>query len=570
MSIDETDSVAEGPSGEIPHISNSERKTALKKAWTRFGFVLPIFIYLVFTQILGPGRVGLQYDEALLQHGAVKMLCCEGGPAFGHDAGSWVTIGGHWFPLTVLPYMGAVKHYLVLGPFALFGPTTKVGRMVNVFLGLLGVLGITLLVQHEVGVGAGIAAGSLLAIHPSYLDQTLFDNGAVGVWMAAMGLICIAVCRYRTKRSAGWAFFGGLMAGVGIWHRVNFAWLLAALLIAAVIVLRKKIVIPIWHALALTAGAFLGVLPILVYQLRSDWAILKFMELGKQQDGMMVLAQRRLGMIAETMISDAEQRSIWAGGPVPDWQSICFFGLVLLAVSACIVVKGGEKTYFRRTVALTLVIFAVVMLTSKLNIAHHHLVALVPVSVIVVVAAVDALIAFSGRLRLVAAGLAILFASVALYWNIAAAKGIRATRGVNMWSSAIYDVHNYLESNHAGQQIGILDWGLQNNLYMLSEGRLKTKELFWGATDQRSATGAGWLSVIGPGGVFLTNAPENRHFPTASLAFFAALKAAGRQFEEIEFKQKSGAGYAILVVVAPPGQASVFDAQRDKADTGPR
>ena len=115
-----------------------------------------------------------------------------------------------------------------------------------------------------------------------------------------------------------------------------------------------------------------------------------------------------------------------------------------------------------------------------------------------------------------------------------------------MWSDAIYSVRDYLISNHTGKEIKILDWGLQNNLYVLSNAGIQSREIFWGSTQQRTGAGTPWSDLIAGGGVFLTNSSGNLHFPDSTQGFVAALLASGRPFHRVVFDQKRGQAYAEL------------------------
>jgi hypothetical protein len=115
-------------------------------------FVLAILVAvalnLVFATVLALQSPGLHYDEALMAHGAVHMLTGAGEPTFPHDRGSWVKLGSRWFPLMVIPYVGAAKHYLLLVPFALFGPQVLILRLVSAWLAVLGIWGLGRLVRQ--------------------------------------------------------------------------------------------------------------------------------------------------------------------------------------------------------------------------------------------------------------------------------------------------------------------------------------------------------------------------------------------------------------------------------------
>jgi hypothetical protein len=91
----------------------------------------------------------------------------------------------------------------------------------------------------------------------------------------------------------------GLAMGVGVWNRVNFAWLLGSALIASVIVFRKRILIPIRHVAALICGGLIGVFPMLLFQFLSNWVILEFINGSQSQESFGPILIRRIGMLSE-------------------------------------------------------------------------------------------------------------------------------------------------------------------------------------------------------------------------------------------------------------------------------
>lgn len=537
-------------------LPGNQRITGLLR-WGGLGAAL---LYLSFTLLLGSNGVGLHYDEAILQHGAVHMLNSASEPTFIHNRGSWVLFAGRYWPLAIIPYCGAVKDYVLLLPFALFGPSAEVARAVNALLGAFGIFGIATLLRNEISAGVGAAVGFIIALHPAYLDQTLYDYGVIVVWMAIVGLISIGISYYKKRRSALAVFLIGLTMGVGVWNRVNFAWFLGSALIASGIVFRKRLLIPIRHVAALICGGFIGVFPMLLFQVLSDWVILGFIKGSQSQESFGPILIGRIRMLSEILISDGEQRGIWNGPPVPLWQVYFFPILLLFALITCFTLKRAKSESviaWRRVSALTLIIFALIMLTSRLGVRDHHLVALVPVTAVVAVLAFQGLIEEWKGARVFAVAVSLVYVGSALFWNVAAARGLAETGGVNKWSDGIYAVSNYLTTNHKGREIQVLDWGLDNSLYVLSNAKIQSREVFWGATTERTGSGIRWTDLIGRGGVLLTSSDGNMSFPVATSGFLAALAVSGRQYRRIEFNQRGGAPYAYVIEILPlvePGQ----------------
>jgi len=524
----------------------------------RWGPLLAAALYLILAMILGLGSVGLQYDEALQQHGAVHMLNPTNNPGFSYVKGQWIYWSGRYWPLAIVPYVGAVKDYILLLPFALFGTGPEVARGTNAMLGALGIWGIATLIRNELSVRIATAVAFVIAIHPAYLAQTVYDNGVVVVWMAILGLLSLTVAHYKKRPSALAATCVGLAMGVGVWNRANFLWLIASAFVSIAIVFGGKLLIPVRHIAALVVGGLVGVSPFILFQIISKWSILRFLNGAQVPDSVITLLSPRLQMISEVLISDAEQRTIWNGPPLPLWQSRFFSVILILSLCACFAPNPtGSKNViaWRRASALTMITFALIMLCSKLSIAYHHLISLVPLAAIVVVLAFHEVSTRWKKARIVAIAVAVVYVASATYWNLAAARGVRETGGVNMWSDGINALKDKLILDYEGREVEILDWGLQNNLYVLSNGKIASEELFWGANEKQAGSGDSWSELIARGGVYLTNSGENMHFPTATWGFLAALTASGQPYKLIEFHQKQGRPYAELYEISPLDQS---------------
>lgn len=538
----------------ILSFTNSPEASAL--AWRRV-CTAAVLLYLLGAALLVRGGPGLQYDEALFQHGAVHMLACSGGPPpFVHDAGSWVPFAGRYWPLMVLPYAGAVKHYVLLAPFAVFGTEPAAARMTAALLGALGIWGIGRLLREQVSGSAAAFTSMTLAVHPSYLVQTVFDNGAIASWMAALGLLAVALNEWLRERSRRAAFWLGLTLGLGVWVRLNFVWFLAAAAAAGLLLFGKRAWELARQGAPLISGVLLGATPALLYQVLSHGAAWQFVRAAQSSESWTVLLWRRLGLLVETLISDREYRVLWQGpysvrayralmsGPpnLPGWQ--VWFCVIVLSAAMILAWRHKEALWLRASV-LTFLLFAAIMLVTPLGIAQHHLVALVPIAAVAVVLALQTVPVRA------ACAVGLLYLGTALYWDLAAIQGIHKTGGVGMWSDAIFTVHKFLESRYPGREIQILDWGLQNNLYVLSQGRILSRETFSGTPE------------IVPGRLYLTNADDNLHFEAPTAAFRAALARSCLAYQTVPFSQRTGERYAELVEVLPPA------AQRASACAAP-
>ena len=496
--------------------------------------VLAVAIYLASAGTLALQQHGLQYDEALMVLGTVQMRNSPQILPLPQDAATWQCLGGRCFPLMTMSYVGAFKEYLTLPAMLLFGSTSAAVRLTSILWASLAVWGI--------GRFAGRWAALLLAINPSFADQTAFDNGAVVGTMGALGLMGIAAARYLERQSVMWAFALGAAAGLGFWCRANFLWILIGIVIGWSPEIHQWLRRQPWHGAAVLAGAGVGSLPFWIYQFLSNWGTLAATSMFRAEGTWAHLLEARAGMFGRVLLSDSEHRAIWNGQVVPEWQIGLLAALFVLMLIACLMDEPKA-----RSCGIALVVFCAFLFTSKLPIGEHHFIATLPL-----VAAVCALGATGIIRRLPQSWWAVCaagcwYAVLAVYWQGSAIAGIRTTGGVGQWSDAIVDLRDYLRTKQGGKLVTILDWGLQNNLFVLADTSLKTREEFEKPDLSQSR-------------LFLMNGPENTHYKPPREKFLAAVKASGLHIIPTVFRERGGQVFAELWDLDSKNSGAQFNA----------
>lgn len=121
---------------------------------------------------------GLDYDEAVCAGQAKDFLM--GSPHGQHMPGTMaVNLFGRPFPLLVQCYFGALKSWLLIPSFAVFGPSVLVLRLTTMGWGLLALLLFMLWTRRLLGLPTALIAGPLLGLDPSYFFMTVHDWGPV-------------------------------------------------------------------------------------------------------------------------------------------------------------------------------------------------------------------------------------------------------------------------------------------------------------------------------------------------------------------------------------------------------
>jgi hypothetical protein len=517
-----------------------------------------LILYSLLSVLLIVQNPGLQYDEALLVLGSVQMRHSPQEINLPHDPNTWYCVHGRCFPLMTVRYAGAIKDYLCLPLFALFGASAECIRVISMLLGALGIWGLSRLVSRQVSAAQGAMAAIVLAMNPAYLNMTIFDNGAVAIWMGAFGLLCLTLNGYllrcpqanaqcesaiqapfcgRLLKSPAWAaVWLGCAMGLGVWARANFVWLLAAIFAAALIVLGRRMLVPVSHWGALAAGGAAGGAPFIAYQVHSGGGTWEALSMFQANEPLRNRLFTRLVLFSETLLADREHRAIWAGPGMPDWQPWFFLAVV---VACCAVCLAARNRSWERGAALTFLFLSAALFFSKLAVSEHHLIVLLPLAAVVVVLGLRII-----NRRWLSIAIAVLYAGSALYWHVLEIKGLSTTGGVGLWSDSIYTLADYLEEKYPDQEVKILDWGLQNNLFVLTEGRLHTREIFGEPHTSE-------IEEVKKGGVFLLNGAHHRQFPAASEEFLKALEISHVPARHFVVRQENGAPYVEIVEINP-------------------
>src|SRR6266568_7937081 len=119
---------------------------------------------------------GLYYDEAVFAGLAKDFVT-------GHVHGQHIpnhetiTLFGRPFPFFVQSYLGALKSWMLIPAFYLFGPTFAVLRATTLFWAQLALLFLMLGAWRWLGLGTAIIAGALLAFEPNFFFLSLLDWG---------------------------------------------------------------------------------------------------------------------------------------------------------------------------------------------------------------------------------------------------------------------------------------------------------------------------------------------------------------------------------------------------------
>ncbi len=190
---------------------------------------LALFVGLTTYQLMLPG---LHYAEAFEAVPAMQLLLHQPVTTF---RGNGLLVAGRLFPLMTQDYIGAINTYAVLPFFWLLGVNLISLRLMAVAVGL-----ITLCLMHRLaralyGPTAAALAVLLLSVDPTFVfwsRQGVFVTSVA----AAIGLAAaLAWLRWWRTGARRYAIAGAFLFGLGLYAKLLFVWLIAALAVAGLL-----------------------------------------------------------------------------------------------------------------------------------------------------------------------------------------------------------------------------------------------------------------------------------------------------------------------------------------------
>lgn len=434
---------------------------------------------------------GPQYDEMLHAPPAVTLV-----NGYDRRQGIGLMIGRKFFPFMTSEYVGALRTYLLLPAFFLLGPGVVAHRLTTILLMIVGLLFTAALARRALGDRAAVMGVWLIATDPTLILVTRNDWGpAAAGFMLRMGAFYFAWRWWESKGSDNaMPAAAALMLGLGVYDKAHFLWVVFALLGLGAMAwvwarlggaefprLSKR-----QAGLAL-AGFIIGASPLLIFNLTHDWATFRSVSLPGEQVSLELLASR---------VEDRRRafNAMFDTGAVFHWmtgerlephfkQTISLLLPLTLASLAVLLFTAFRK---RRPLllampALAAMLIAQMFLTPR-PIWIHHTIVLYPLPHLMVGLAGALLWSAAGRVKLKWAAGAIPIAAVCLavtlnlmtmaQFHRALAQG----RGNTGWTDAVYALSEKLQSEYADRRIQLLDWGIYNQLELITAGKLDLRE----------------------------------------------------------------------------------------------
>lgn len=502
---------------------------------------------------------GIQMDEALFA-----------GPYYQPVAREFrLRVFHHDIPLMVMTYIGTLKTLLYMPVMAAFRSSFRAHplwaawafRLPMVLVGALTIWIFFYLTNRAAGRRAALVAVLLLASDPTFLLTNTFDWGPVALEHLLLVTGCFFLVKYaqdRAERDLGLGFF---FLGLALWNKAVFVWALAGLVAGVVVVFGREVskIITRRRLVGFAALGFLaGALPFLIYNghrraetfrsnahLDPKAAPAKFVHVRNALGG-----NGLFGYIVAEEWTDLPKAPASLKGRaavyVRDHLGEHRAGGMEWAVYLCLL---AVPLWWRSRAAWFCLVFCaaawfLMASTKDAGASIHHTVLLWPFPQLFVAVTIAAI----PWRWLVGALVAVLVVMNLLVINQYVAQFER-NGADGPYSDAIYPLSE-LVTEIPGRTVYLLDWGIQNPLEVLHDGRLKMRsahDLFMTDMPSEADRAAAKRMFVDPGALFIAHTDKRENFAGVHQRFDLAAEAAGCHEDDVRTVTDSN-GRAVFLV----------------------
>ena len=425
---------------------------------------------------------GAQYDEVLFASAIYDAAHIE----------YTAQLGSRQIPVMLVSYTGTLKAALYMPLVHWFGGTTATLRLPVLALGMVSIWLFYLTIRRLTGTKVALLASLLLATDVMYLLTCVFDWGPVALQHALCAGLLYGSVRYTQDRRARWLFVAAICAGLALWDKALFVWLMAGFGVAFLAVFPKEI----WQLVrsprrlsVLVSGFALGAAPFIFYntvrplntfranvQVDGQSAASKLIMLDRTLDASGLMGY----IVREEPEGPVQNLKVWEkiplflndklGNPRNSLQHLLLVAALLLAPIVCwfgphrrlaiFFLLGGVLSY------------AMMLLTRSAGGSAHHTILLWPIPQILLALLLAQATALWPRRGWRIATILVLVCSVSnlTVFNTYLAHFI-ACGPMVIWSDAIRPLV-YELGRKPGRLIFAVDWGITQQIEWYGNGRI--------------------------------------------------------------------------------------------------
>jgi len=280
--------------------------------------------YAVFVATFRVDLPGLYYDEMLWFPPAFLAL---------GECGDYASVSvhlGHCFPILLSPiYLGALKSYLYAPLLAVFSVSPEVIRLPTSLLAILTAILSYRFFAPRLGLIFAALAAVLLLTSPVYLWHARIDWGPFAIADTCRFLVLAFVIRWLENAKPADLIGAGTAFVLGLFDKLNFAWLLPPLIAAILLVYPREAYESVktrWRSVLIVVIIFSGLgLVFLIYSILPALRL----QIYPPAESLMANANRVMRLLDVTFSGSAQFKFMFTS-PFPERTRLgdIFFGQV--------------------------------------------------------------------------------------------------------------------------------------------------------------------------------------------------------------------------------------------------
>lgn len=456
---------------------------------------------------------GFQYDEVLFGNAA----------RLGKADSSFIYLRLFGIPLLLMEYIGALKSYLYIPIFYMFGFNYMSVRLPMVILSVISLLVLYRSVSRSFSSKVAMGVVLLLSVDPAFITHTRTDVGpnAIAFFLGVLSL-GFAFDYIKSKHKLD-LFLLALTLFLGCYNKQNHIWFTLSILSGIVVLNHKKMVMEIMtyvnkqkNILAVFI-LLTGCIPVLIFINRSSLPKLFTLDIKHT-----LLVIREFFML----FSGQEMYQLFFGKIISVWLFIIPFFIV--TVSCIYIFSNWNKKTKQTKLLIWIIVFIFLQIViTKAARSSWHLFSLYPFVHIIFVVSLFSL--FRNKwFYVVSTGVA---ASIYVTINIIYINSYNISSVNHEWSKAIDSLMSY--TKQSSKQFISIDWGTHNQILNNDYQKNKYTEgwvtVFKSQNDEnKNLIVADWFARKNTQWIFM--GPKYARFPRNKIKVFQLAQSLNKQY----------------------------------------
>jgi len=504
----------------------------IKFSWHSF----LVLLFGVFAVILASRNIstpGIYYDETLFANAALLGSS----DTFTH----WKLFG---IPILLMSYIGAIKAWIYIPIFHIFGVDPLTIRLPAILFGVLGggflvVASIILYGRH-----AGVLSAALIFFDPSLLIHSRLDWGPTALMFLFRGCAIFGIAWWWRFRTPAGFWMTIAACGLGGFDKLNFVWVIMSLCLSFAIAFRNEAQEYLKHYTSIAIiqlGSIIGI---------AGFIFVRALIIGNNfQQGAVSFSERiavSWHLIFLTIVGGGALDFISGDGWIPSrWMVPAYAVASVIAMANGILCR--RSFLWRPWLFLTLFTFfltAFFMMTKAATGPHHSAVLAGMLGLLI-----GPLLSCRPKevktrwsrtaMNILRVAGAVILCYAMIYTTVYSLYKFAVPRNLN-WAVAHNSLGRLFQSNpHAYFRTG--DWGMGTQLIAFSKGKIKINDHWADFSSDIKYDTALLQSPDGSPTILLIHAEGRENFKQANCSAVQSMCQSGFKFEQIDqFNDEKG------------------------------